>query len=355
MNDITLRQDAGTTLAVRTDVDRDVALDLLAYVARWDNRKPSGAMAEAWAISAHLAGWTQAEAEEAVRYHQTHTREYLTPAMVTVRIESQRRRSRLSGDGTNLDGTRKVTFAGALQVWRDSFRAAGPNPSTDQETKAGELLEQMLDGAGDPFAVLTAAVIAGRKMSARIDWTAERLAAGKEAGTLSSLAMPPLPVEYLRDDQLDVRYASMREDFPPAWVLYDPFPAGIDVSRKSRYLRLFNKYACRAAGEPRHERCDRNLPEWLAKHFEIIRLGTQKSATKEELQRYADLAASEPKDIESRAAGWLHEDMLIWERERIAVARRWYADHPNDRPGLSAFTEVGAGQVDTYTGRAFER
>ncbi|HEV2777880.1 MAG TPA: hypothetical protein VGX25_00610 [Actinophytocola sp.] len=329
----------GTSLAVRCDVDTDGALDLLQFVARWDNRKPSRAMAEAWATSAQLAGWTEGEAKEAIAYLATHVREYLTPAMVTARIESQRHRARLADDGCNEDGTRRVSFAAALQVWRDAFRSVGPHPSAEQEAKAAELLEQMLDGAGDPLVVLTAATLAGRRVSPRIDWVLEKIANGKEHATFVD-RMPICPVEFIRDNQLDVEFAVRHADFPAAWRVYDPLTVlGVPERQFEDYLPAWRHY--RAVDKvPDHAPTPRDLPEWVVEHFADTRhrswrdnqLHGDYGLTQEGLEAEAE----QYRTAKNSVIDWLRQDQQRWERERLVHVRAWYAAHPHRRRALES-------------------
>lgn len=331
MNDLTPTRGV-TAIAVRSEIDTDAALDLLQFASSWDNRKPSRAMAEAWATSAQLADWTMVEARAAVQHLLTHERTYLTPAMVTAWIESQRRRARLADDGLHDDGTRKVTHAAAVTVWRDAFRSVGPNPSAEQETKAAELLEQMLDGAGDPVTVLTAAVLAGRNMSARIDWTLEKLATDDQ----HPHRMPLAPVEFLRDDQLDVSYAVGQPDFPQAWRVYDPLPEGVPARIRENFIPAWRSF--RALDKtPDYDYPARDLPEWLIAHvtddrdreFRTLRLRGA-ALTDEEL----DQEVEQYRERGHRARTWLKDDQQRWEHERLAIVRDWYATHPHQRRAL---------------------
>jgi hypothetical protein len=331
---------ARTAVAVRAAIDTDAALDLLQFASSWDNRKPSVAMAEAWATSAELAGWTMVEARAAVQWLGTHERQYLTPAMVTARIESQRRRARLSEDGINPDGTRKVTHAAAVAVWRGAFRSVGPSPSAEQETKAAELLEQMLDDAGDPVTVLSAAVLAGRKMSPRIDWTLEKVAGDEQF----QHRMPVCPVEYVRDEQLDVAYAVGQPDFPAVWRVYDPLPSEVPDRIREDYIPECRAFRA-AYKTPDYGHPIRDLPAWLVEHVSddrhrenstktLWRSGLSDEERDQEAERY--------RETTRRVHAWLKKDRARWEYERLAVVRAWYADRPFRRRALEQNSNVGA-------------
>jgi hypothetical protein len=342
MNDLTPSAGA-TAVALRSEIDTDAALDLLQFASSWDNRKPSMAMAEAWATSAELAEWTMVEARAAVQWLSTHERQYLTPAMVTAWIESRRRRARLSEEGTNPDGTRKVTFEAAVKVWRDAFRSVGPRPSIEQETKASELLEQMLDDAGDPVIVLSAAVFAGRRMSPRIDWQLEKLAADDQFYA----RMPVCPVEYVTDRQLDISFAVGQPDFPPEWKVYDPLPDDIDSRTREDFIRAWSGF--RAADKvPDYKRPVRDLPDWLVEHMHDTRHRDRRDYTLMDTSIPADERATEAEaflNCRRRAHGWIKTDWEAWRWERIPVVRAWYAAHPhlrrafNKGPDLAAWWE----------------
>jgi hypothetical protein len=68
----------------------DEVVQLMKVITRYDNRPPSAEVAEAWYASANIAGWTLAEATEAVARHFTYSTEYLKPAHVTALIEAKR-------------------------------------------------------------------------------------------------------------------------------------------------------------------------------------------------------------------------------------------------------------------------
>jgi hypothetical protein len=341
MNDLTTS--GGSAVAVRAEIDTDAALDLLQFASSWDNRKPSRAMAEAWATSAELAGWSMIEARAAVQWLCTHERQYLTPAMVTARIESQRRQARLSEEGTNPDGTRKVTFAAAVKVWRDAFRSVGPSPSTEQETKAAELLEQMLDDAGDPVTVLSAAVFAGRKMSPRIDWQLEKLAADDQFYA----RMPVCPVEFIRDRRLDISFAVGQPDFPAEWRVYDPLPEDVDTMTREDFVRAFGAF--RAADKtPDYVRPVRDLPDWLVEHVRDNRHRDRWDCKLRDKSMSDDERTAEAEaflECRRRVHAWLKKDQDAWLFERVDVVRAWYAAHPHQRrafdqgPDLAAWWE----------------
>jgi hypothetical protein len=81
---------------------QDEVVELMKVITRYDNRPPSVEVAQAWYASANIAGWTLAEATEAVARHFTYSTEYLKPAHVTALIEERRHPRRDRADSISV-------------------------------------------------------------------------------------------------------------------------------------------------------------------------------------------------------------------------------------------------------------
>jgi hypothetical protein len=322
------RRTAGGLATVPTG---DQVLQLLQLAAAYDRRTVGHVEKAAWCSAAEIGGWSYEEAAAVIRTHQATSREYLTPAHITTGIRSMRRRARLSEEGTRPDGGKRVTLDAAGRIWRDAFRAAGPSPNGEQVAKVTDMLSEMLLDAGDPSKVLDAAIVAGRKLSVRIDWAAEKIASGAERLGPMGLA----PIEYLSDDRLDGEFAARHEDFPRQWRLYDPLPDEMRLAEREHLLPQLR--VLHAEGRiPDYDRQERDLPDWLLAHVADTRYRDSYSRLEGSTMTREELAeeAARYRQTEGRATAWLAEDRKQWEQERIPVVREWYRTHPGVRPGL---------------------
>lgn len=331
-------------------IARDQVVDLLLKAAGDDHRTVGAAETEAWAAAAEIGGWTYPEAVEAIRHHQATNTAYLKASHITEWIKSQRRRSRLPQGGINPDGTKVVTLAGACAVWRNAFRHTGPNPTDEQEARVSALLEQMLDGAGDPLTILDAAVLAGLRMTTRIDWILERVASRKD------VAARVAPAEYVPNDQLDERFALNADDFDLAWKHYNPLH-DLNLSKYDLEDYLPNFRMWNATGRiPEMVHTPRELPDWVVEHISDMRSRAHYSGQLLEHDLSDDELVEDGKRHKAeraRVCAWLRSDHEAWACERLAVIRKWHMAHPYDR--AAALVKAHDENRDPHTGRYFER
>jgi hypothetical protein len=69
---------------------------VIATAMAYDNRKPGQAATLAWTEAANRAGWTLAEATDAVKEHYAHSAAFLMPGHITALIETRRHPPRKS-------------------------------------------------------------------------------------------------------------------------------------------------------------------------------------------------------------------------------------------------------------------
>jgi hypothetical protein len=69
---------------------QDEVVALLKVISHYDKRPASTEELDAWSMSAHLAGWTLAEAAAAVHEHFAFSTEYLKQAHVTKLVQARR-------------------------------------------------------------------------------------------------------------------------------------------------------------------------------------------------------------------------------------------------------------------------
>ncbi|WP_253775640.1 hypothetical protein [Goodfellowiella coeruleoviolacea] len=278
----------------------DQITTLLQLAATDDRRTIGYAEKSAWSSAAQIGGWTYEEAAEAIRYHQATNREYLRAAHITQRIEFARRVARIDQDAGAIaqSGATLPSHAEAVDLWAGDMRAAGANPTCEQRQKAGELLAELLDGAPDASLVLTAAVLAARKFSARIDLELLRLGRDPWEGML------PIPVQYQPDDRVDL-FRALQRGLSARWASYE-------------------------AVEP---------PEWVTAHEADVRPRIDGNflaepdwdhTTPEGEQRWFE-EGSAWSEREFRVRQWHKQDLARWTAEQVAAARAWYSAHPEWR------------------------
>lgn len=346
MTEIARRNDGGQLESYRPPTP-DQVVELLQLAAAYDKRTFGFAEKAAWTSAATIGGWTLEEAAQAIQYLQATSTEYLTPAHITAHIQDRRRRERITG-GTNPEtGVKLPSHAEALKLWADEMRAAGANPTDNQTRQASALLAQLLDGAPDAGMILTAAVLAAREFSARIDWRLEKLAQSptgsgrvdKAMGYLSPDdpscsrfgGMPPIPLEYIPDYLLNVSFAVYQDDFPMNWREYDPL--GDKAQRREETRRHINP------GFQAFEPTPRDMPAWVTGFLQDPRERDWQGRLKEWNVKDAEdgearwAEASAYTKEKSRVQEWFAADQHAWKRERLAIVRQWYADHPGKRPG----------------------
>lgn len=326
MTEIARRNDGGQ-LDSYTPPTPDQVVELLQLAAAYDKRTFGFAEKAAWTSAATIGRWTHQEAAQAIQHLQATSTAYLTPAHITEWIQDRRRRERITGGTHPETGVKLPSHAEALKLWADEMRTAGANPTDDQTRQASTLLAQLLDGAPDAAMILTAAVLAAREFSARIDWKLEKIA----KDFTSDLSMPPIPIDYIPDHRLNVGFAVRQDDFPANWREYDP--SGDGAKRREDMRRHTNP------GLQSFEPTPREIPDWVSRFLQDTRERDWQGRLKE--WNAKDEADGEARWAEARAHStekarvdeWFAADKHAWKRERLPIIRRWYETHPGKRPG----------------------
>lgn len=303
MTDIAIRSGTGR-LAAYTPPTPDQIVELLQLCAAYDKRTFGLSEKAAWSSASAIGHWTHGEAVAAIHHHKATRTEYLEPAHITRWIELNRRKRRLQG-GTADDGTRFPSHAEAVDLWVTRMREAGANPTREQTAHVDEVLAELLDGASTAALIVQAIVQAARKLTSRIEWALESI--GKDAEKGGKPRMPEgVPLEFIPDRLLNVRFAVGWSDFPAEWVRYDPF--GEEAERLADLAKS-------VPGTVVNAPTPRDVPDWVAEHL-------------------ADASLHFASPERQRVQAWFDEDRHAWKTEQIKVVRRWYAAHPDLSPNL---------------------
>lgn len=299
MTEIAVRAEAGQ-LARFTPPTPDQIVELLQRCAAYDKRTFGLSEKAAWASASVIGRWTYDEAAAAIDHHKATRTEYLEPSHITRWIDISRRKNRLRGTAA-ADGSRIPSHAEAMTMWATRMRQAGANPTAEQTAHAEEVLAELLDGVPNALMIVQAITVAARRLTSRIEWVLEKL--GRDSDKAERRLMPDVPLEYIPDRLLNVRFATAHADYPREWVRYDPF--GDEAER-------YRDLAKGQSGVVLNDPTPREMPDWVVESLK----SPPRNGTPER----------------GKLQSWIDADLRLWEAERIKVVRRWYAEHPDQRP-----------------------
>ncbi len=120
----------------------DDTVDLLAYIAAFDQRTVGDADVEAWLEIAEDAGWTYPHAKRAVReYHRAEaSKPRITPAAITDTLAAKRAEIRKRLFRTDLTPPRELAGDVTAEIaWRRGYTAAALNAAMDDWARDGRL------------------------------------------------------------------------------------------------------------------------------------------------------------------------------------------------------------------------